>query len=141
MPCYVSHHLSPHLQMSNDPVAAKSSWLSTYMSNHPDTLTAYVTHFTKNKNVASATMDSINSKVRILSTIVEISHHSTNIWQVMTLTYSVKGSSDKKQAVIPFDPPLLGYEEVKPRLLEMKVNAEVALGMESHGSLDFMCIY
>jgi hypothetical protein len=30
---------------------------------------------------------------------------------------------------VPFDPPLAGYEEVKPRLLGMKVDAEQALGM------------
>lgn len=48
----------------SDPVAAKSSFLSTYMSNHPDTLVAYVVSFTKNFNVASATMQSIDSNVR-----------------------------------------------------------------------------
>jgi hypothetical protein len=47
----------------------------------------------------------------------------------MNLSYTVKGSNDKKEVIIPFDPPLTGYEEVKPRLLQMKVDAEVALGM------------
>lgn len=47
----------------------------------------------------------------------------------MTLTYAVKGSGDKKQVRIEFDPPLAGYNEVKPRLLNMKVDAEEALGM------------
>lgn len=47
----------------------------------------------------------------------------------MTLTYTVKGGGDKKQVRIEFDPPLAGYSEVKPRLLNMKVDAEEALGM------------
>jgi hypothetical protein len=29
---------------------------------------------------------------------------------------------------VEFDPPLLGYEEVKPRLLGMKVYVDLALG-------------
>jgi len=46
----------------------------------------------------------------------------------MTLTYATK--KDPNGTVrVPFDPPLSGYEEVKPRLLQMKVDAEDALGM------------
>lgn len=45
-----------------DPVAAKSGFLSMYMSNHPDTLVAYVSHYTKNTAIASATMKAIDSK-------------------------------------------------------------------------------
>lgn len=43
----------------------------------------------------------------------------------------MKGSlaSSKPQVVrVEFDPPLLGYEEVKPRLLGMKADADEALG-------------
>jgi hypothetical protein len=47
----------------------------------------------------------------------------------MTLTYSVKGTKEKKIVRVPFDPPLSGYEEVKPRLLGMKAEAQEALGM------------
>ena len=45
----------------------------------------------------------------------------------MSLTYTT--SSGKHDIRVPFDPPLSGYEEVKPRLLGMKVDAEEALGM------------
>jgi len=93
-----------------DPVAAKSAFLSMYMSNHPDTLVAYVMQHIKNRQVATASMTSIDSKA-------------------MTLAYTIKGSDAKTTVQVPFDPPLLGYEEVKPRLMSMKVDAEVDLGM------------
>ena len=35
------------------------------------------------------------------------------------------------QVDIPFDPPMLGYEEVRPRLLQMKIEAEEGIGMVS----------
>ncbi len=35
------------------------------------------------------------------------------------------------QVSIPFNPPLLGYEEVKPRLIQMKIEAEEGIGMAS----------
>ena len=41
----------------------------------------------------------------------------------------MKGAEAKKQLTILFEPPLSGYEEVKPRLLSMKLDAEEALGM------------
>lgn len=42
---------------------------------------------------------------------------------------ALKSSTLKPQVVrVEFDPPLLGYEEVKPRLLGMKVDADSALG-------------
>lgn len=47
----------------------------------------------------------------------------------MNLTYQVKGSTDTKEVRVEFDPPLLGYEEVKPRLMGMKAEAEEELGM------------
>ncbi|KIJ46595.1 hypothetical protein M422DRAFT_165006 [Sphaerobolus stellatus SS14] len=46
----------------------------------------------------------------------------------MTLAYVLKGG-EKKEVSIKFDPPLAGYEEVKPRLQEMKLDAEESLGM------------
>ncbi|KAF8497782.1 hypothetical protein F5888DRAFT_1906566 [Russula emetica] len=98
---------------ATDPVADKSGFLCTYMSTHPDTLVAYVKHFGKiDGNVSSAKMLSIDSKG-------------------MDLEYKMKGAlkSSKPQVVrVKFDPPLLGYEEVKPRLLGMKVDADEALG-------------
>ncbi len=48
----------------------------------------------------------------------------------MNLEYNTKGSPNRPQIVrIEFDPPLLGYEEVKPRLLGMKADADEALGI------------
>ena len=47
----------------------------------------------------------------------------------MTLSYVEKGTDSKKQVTVSFDPPLSAYEEVKPRLLDMKLDAEEALGM------------
>ncbi|KAF8530142.1 hypothetical protein BU17DRAFT_36234 [Hysterangium stoloniferum] len=94
----------------SDSVGSRSGFLCAYMSNHPDTLVAYVRHFGKVKtSVVSATMTSIDTKEMVLS-------------------YVVKGDV-KKQVVIPFNPPLSGYDEVKPRLLGMKVDAQEALGM------------
>lgn len=54
-----------------------------------------------------------------------------SVAQAMTLSYVTKGSNSLSEIKIPFDPPLLGYEEVKPRLLAMKVDAEEALGIVS----------
>lgn len=45
----------------------------------------------------------------------------------MDLSYQTK--SGKNQVRVEFDPPLAGYEEVKPRLLSMKADAEESLGM------------
>ncbi|KAI0086067.1 hypothetical protein BDY19DRAFT_962838 [Irpex rosettiformis] len=92
-----------------DPVAAKSSFLCMYMSNHPDTLVSYVRHWGKvQQKVTSAQMTAIDTKG-------------------MSLTYTT--SKGKQEIRVPFNPPLAGYEEVKPRLLGMKVDAEEALGM------------
>ena len=63
-------HLTPtsltgfHVNAMSDPVASKSTFLCMYMTNHPDTLVAYVKHFGKIPgNVVSAEMKSIDSKV------------------------------------------------------------------------------
>jgi hypothetical protein len=47
----------------------------------------------------------------------------------MTLSFKVKGVEVAKEVVIPFQPPLSGYEDVKPRLLEMRSKALAGLGM------------
>ena len=47
----------------------------------------------------------------------------------MDMTYQLKGSGESRTVRVPFDPPLSGYEEVKPRLMNMKGEAEEALGM------------
>lgn len=36
-----------------------------------------------------------------------------------------------KTVVVPITPPLAGYDDVKPRLLEMKAKAQEGLGMVS----------
>ena len=43
------------------------------------------------------------------------------------LTYTPR--HDVTQVEIEFDPPLAGYEEVRPRLLQMKAEAESSIGM------------
>jgi hypothetical protein len=48
----------------------------------------------------------------------------------MDLEYKAKDSPNTPQVVrVEFDPLLLGYEEVKPRLLGMKAEADEALGI------------
>lgn len=48
----------------------------------------------------------------------------------MTLEYKVKDKGEEKKEVrVQFDPPLAGYEEVKPRLLAMTADAQESLGM------------
>lgn len=50
--------------------------------------------------------------------------------QGMTLEYKVKDKGEEKKEVrVQFDPPLAGYEEVKPRLLAMTADAQESLGM------------
>lgn len=46
----------------------------------------------------------------------------------MTLTCTMKGGS-KRDVRVLIEPPLSGYEDVKPRLLEMKALAQEGLGM------------
>jgi len=93
-----------------DSVASKSTFLSMYMSNHPDTLVAYVKHFGKvPRNVTSAQMKSIDCKG-------------------MNLSYLLQ-SGEGGTVHVKFDPPLAGYDDVKPRLLSMKADAQEALGM------------
>lgn len=55
--------------------------------------------------------------------------HISMLLQGMDLEYKIKDSAAKPQVVrVPFDPPLAGHEEVKPRLLGMKADADEALG-------------
>lgn len=95
-----------------DSVKPNSGFLCTYMSNHPDTLVAYVRHQGKvMEEVQSAKMTSIDQ-------------------QAMTLSYKLTASPSTEQTLrITFDPSLTGYDEVKPRLLSMKLDAEESLGM------------
>ena len=56
------------MSSAKDPVAEKSSFLCMYMSNHPDTLVAYVKYWGKVKEpVTSAEMSAIDSDVSTLS--------------------------------------------------------------------------
>ena len=47
----------------------------------------------------------------------------------MNLSYKAEGNKADIPITIEFDPPLLGYEEVKPRLLAMTADAQESLGM------------
>jgi hypothetical protein len=48
----------------SDPVAQKSGFLKTYMSNHPDTLVAYAKYFGKvTESISTAEMSAIDSNV------------------------------------------------------------------------------
>jgi len=92
-----------------DPVAAKSGFLRMYMSNHPDTLVSYAKSYGKvTGNIISAEMTAIDS-------------------QKMTLTCKFK-SGPTREVLVPFEPPLVKYEELKPRMLNMKAIAEEQLG-------------
>ncbi|KAG6875100.1 hypothetical protein C0992_005206 [Termitomyces sp. T32_za158] len=85
----------------SDPVAEKSGFLRKYMSGHPDTLVAYAKWFGKVREpITSAEMTRIDTK-----------------------------NGTKKEVHVPIDPPLKGYEDVKPRLLDMKATAQEKLGM------------
>ena len=54
-----------------DPVADKSGFLRTYMSNHPDTLVAYAKwQGMVKEDVTEAQMTAINSKVCALGTCI-----------------------------------------------------------------------
>jgi hypothetical protein len=50
------------------------------------------------------------------------------LFQSMTLSCTLKNGA-KKDVRVPIEPPLSGYEDVKPRLLEMKAFAQEGLGM------------
>jgi len=51
-------------------------------------------------------------------------------FQIITLSCELK-SGERKQVRIAIQPPLKGYDDVKPRLLEMKAIAQEKLGMVS----------
>ncbi|KAJ7896247.1 hypothetical protein B0H14DRAFT_2495293, partial [Mycena olivaceomarginata] len=93
-----------------DPVAEKSAFLKMYMSSHPDTLVAYAKWYGKvTEPITSAEMSAIDTKS-------------------MTLTCTLKNAT-KKVVVVAINPPLKGYDDVKPRLLEMKALSQEGLGM------------
>ncbi|KAI0077949.1 hypothetical protein K474DRAFT_1620141 [Panus rudis PR-1116 ss-1] len=95
----------------SDPVASQSGFLCRYMSNHPDTLVAYVRHYGGVKqDVKTAEMTSIDTKS-------------------MTLKYTLKAGGSPQEIKVAFNPPLSGSSEVKNRLITMKSEAEEALGM------------
>ncbi|KAH7103885.1 hypothetical protein BKA62DRAFT_694933 [Auriculariales sp. MPI-PUGE-AT-0066] len=93
----------------SDDIKVKSAFLCSYMSNHQDTLVGYVAYFGKVKGAKFAKMESIDGGG-------------------MTLTYTLADKSTGSVRV-SFDPPLLGYDEVRPRLTQMKYEAEEGLDM------------
>jgi hypothetical protein len=56
----------------------------------------------------------------------------------MTLLYKLK-SGESKTIRVPFDPLLSKYEDVKPRLLGMKAEAQEGLGMVRVYKRRFQC--
>jgi hypothetical protein len=81
-----------------------------YMSNHPDTLVSYAKCYGKvTENLTSARMTAIDS-------------------QKMTLTCQFQNGSTR-EVHIPFEPPLVHYDELKPRMMEMGAIAQEKLGM------------
>ncbi|KAJ7935557.1 hypothetical protein B0H13DRAFT_2226973 [Mycena leptocephala] len=90
----------------SDPIAQNASFLKTSVS--PATLVGYAKWFGKVDDVASAEMTAIYAKSMTLSCKL------------------VDGST--KDVVISFKPPLKGYEEAEPRLLEMKALSQEGLG-------------
>ncbi|XP_006456594.1 hypothetical protein AGABI2DRAFT_195662 [Agaricus bisporus var. bisporus H97] len=94
----------------SDPVAEKSGFLRMYMSGHPDTLVAYAKWYGKvQEAITSAEMIAIDTKSMTLSCVLK--------------------TGGKKDVYVSIDPPLRGYEDVKPRLIEMKAIAQEGLGM------------
>lgn len=48
----------------------------------------------------------------------------------MTLRYKLRPTDKEEKSIdITFDPPLANYEEVRPRLLSLKLDAQESLGM------------
>jgi len=86
------------------------------MSGHTDTLVAYVLYYGKGKvegTPSTAKMTAIDQNK-------------------MVLAYQIKDDKDKsgwKEISVDFDPPLSGYEATRPRLMQMKMDAEEGLGM------------
>lgn len=99
-----------------DPVASQSGFLCTYMNGHKDTLHAYVLAHTDAQAACSCKMDAIDA-------------------EGFTLSYLAASNPDTKlprQTVrIPFTPKIKSYDELRPRMLEMKREAEAASGMHA----------
>ena len=99
-----------------------------YMKNHPDTLVAYVKYFGKVRGkVTTARMTAIDTKVRV-PVILRRGREGHTSCQGMSLAYQLK-NGENGQVHVPFNPPLAGYDDVKPRLLSMKADAQEDLGM------------
>jgi len=60
--------------------------------------------------------------------------------QSMSLTCTLQNGA-QKSVIVPIKPPLTSYEDVKPRLLEMKALAQEGLGMVSPLFLKFYFAY
>ncbi|CCA71551.1 hypothetical protein PIIN_05488 [Serendipita indica DSM 11827] len=80
-----------------DPVKARSSFLSTYMSQHKDTLIAYVMYYGKSQ-VHETPVD---------AKMVGIDQ------QKMNLAYQLRDSAKWHELTVEFDPPLSGYDAAK----------------------------
>ena len=113
---------------SSDPVAAKSAFLCAYMSNHSDTLVAYILHELQSRSKRSKSSSGAPSALRARD-VLEPKMASIDS-RKMELSYRDAQDNRKPKTVeVEFDPPLAGYEEVRPRLLQMKMQAESSIGM------------
>lgn len=141
---------------SDDPVYSKSTFLTSYMSNHADTLVAYICHHLEqqSKRARGAKVPATQAKdvkeprmLKITSNDMELQYKdAADGLAIKTVSLAVLvpyrlldcllnnltwPSLHFMQVTIAFDPPLAGYEEVRPRLLQMKLEAENAIGMVS----------
>ncbi|KAK9893293.1 hypothetical protein P389DRAFT_148149 [Cystobasidium minutum MCA 4210] len=111
---------------SDDPVYSKSTFLTSYMSNHADTLVAYICYHLgqQSKRAKGGKVPPTEAKDVKDPRMLKITSNE------MELQYKdAKDGLAVKTVTVPFDPPLAGYEEVRPRLLQMKLEAENAIGM------------
>ena len=122
---------------SSDPVAAKSAFLCAYMSNHSDTLVAYILHELQSRSNRSKSSNGGSPAALHARDVLEPKMASIDS-RKMELSYRDAQDNRKPKTVeVEFDPPLAGYEEVRPRLLQMKMQAESSIGMvgSEHPSL------
>ena len=85
---------------------------------HQDTLIAYASAQTGQKSIKSAKMTAIDC-------------------QGFDLSYETDKTGRSETCRVPFDPQLRGYEEVRPRLVQMKEEAFAKTGMDDAVTIDF----
>ncbi|CAD6593687.1 MAG: hypothetical protein ASARMPRED_007848 [Alectoria sarmentosa] len=122
------------MSSKDDPIAAKSVFLASYMSQHADTLVAYIVFYLQSpiwSGEKFKTSKERDSKTSLRAVDIKQPRMLKITSKEMTIQYrdARVGRGETKKVDIPFDPPMLGYEEVRPRLLQMKIEAEEGIGM------------